>query len=346
MSNFNEWVSHYPDPNSLRTYKVGERVASGDEQLVLETENYKQARDNEIYDANFDQWMQGVDWSAVDNMVQELVDKSAVKDKTINNIWPGRVVNENDDANSFGQFEMNGNYIGLNNELIENVAELAKVNVDIMRTQMLFHEVIHAASKHENQVSYKSFKSFYDIIKETLLKDFSVFRKAKTETMVSSGNYHLNERKIHRDKDGGIIGDQENEFFSFFNDAVVEQKSVEMLKDYAKRTGKFTAAQLTEYENNYLKNEQANPGIVYLVFIDAITEILAAYSDVDKQVLWDGLVRGQFNEKPFEDKGVQEMFAGAFYLNFLQDLSKVETSEDSLRLVIKAIEQFKQRKLK
>lgn len=342
MSGFDKWAAGYPDQNSLRTFKVGDHIATPDAQLVLETESYKMARDSEKYDAGFDKWMQSVDWSVIDKMVQELVDKSAVKGKTINNIWPGRIVNENDDPNSIGGFEMNGNYIALNNEFIDRIAAAANVDADVMRTQMLFHEVVHAASKHENQVSYKSYKTLSDIIKEVFLKDFSVFRKASTETLVSSGNYVSFEQKIHRDKNGDTVEEEgPEEFFSFFDDAIVEKMSIEMLRDYAVRSGKFTKEQLAEYEEKYLQNEKLNPGIVYSIFMDAVVDVLATYNKVDKQTVWQAFKRGQFNEKPFEDEGVKEMFAGAFYPNFLKDLSETVTSEDALRLILKAIEKIK-----
>lgn len=345
MSNFNKWTGQFfSGEETLRSFKIGDRKATPDEQNVVEVAPYKEARDKEEYSEDFDRWMQSVDWSVVDKMVQEVVDKSGVQGIAVNNIWPGKIVNESDDPNSLGQFELNGNYIGLNNSLIDKIAGVADIYVDILRTQVLFHEIGHAASKHENQVSYKTFKTMSDILKEHFFKEFSIFRHKTTETLTTSGNYFVNEIKIHRNKEGKEIGAEENNFYSFLNDAITEKQSVEMLREYAKRTGKFSDAQMADYEKKYLYNEEANPGVVYLVFLDAILEVLSASTDTDKQIVWNGFVRGQFSEKPFEDSGVQEMFASAFYQDFLKDLSRVETSEDALKLFLKAIEKFKEEK--
>ncbi|MFA6548239.1 MAG: hypothetical protein WCT11_04900, partial [Candidatus Magasanikbacteria bacterium] len=334
MSNFNEWVGNYfGGKDSLRTFKVGDRRASIDEQNVMESENYVMARNKEVYEEDFDTWMQSVDWSAVDNMIQEMVNKSGVQDKAINNIWPGRIVNEKEDPNSLGEFEMNGNYIGLNNDLLNTVAKDAKVDIDILRTQVLLHEVAHAASKHENQVSYKSFKTMFEIFKETFLKEFSFFGKPSTETLTSAGNYYVNKRSIHRDKLDRKVGEEEFDFFGFLDDSIVEKMSADMLLEYNKRTGKFSQEALNDFYDNYLKNEQVNPGAIYVIFIDAIVKILADYNKMDKQVVWQAFVRGQFNEKPLEDSEVKEMFDKAFYLGFLDDLGRVSTNEEFSNLI-------------
>jgi len=343
MSNFDKWVNGYFEgQDSLRTFKIGDHNASPDTQNVLETENYMMARNKEVYNKQFDEWMQGVDWTELDKMVQEMVDKSGVKDKMVNNIWPGRVVNDQDDQNSMGEFEMNGNYIGINNYVIESAAADSDVDVDILRTQVLFHEVVHAAGKHENQVSYKSFKSMFDVFKEVFLKEFVVLSKPTTETMISGGNYFTNKRKIHRDKLGRKTGEEDYNFFEFLDDAIAEKMSVDMLHDYAKRTGKFDTQALQKFDTNYLQNPNVNSGVVYLQFMDMLLDVLSAFNNMDKQVVWQGFVRGAFNEKPFEDAGVKEMFAKAFYPNFLQDLSVVEGEEDLVELLKKTIERIKQ----
>lgn len=343
MSNFKEWVGGYFEgKDSLRTVKIGKNKVGADEQNVIETEKYMTALFREVHDENFDRWMQGVDWGELDKMLQERVEKSGVKDKMINNIWPGRVINVEDDPNSFGEFEMNGNYISLNNALLEDTAKRAEVDVDILRTQVLFHEVVHASSKHENHVSYKSFKTATDILRESLLEMFSIFRKKTDETLVSSGNYHTIKNIIHRDKFGKQVGEDKIDLFAFLDDAIVEKMSVEMLYEYAERTGKFSQEALKKFETNYLKNELANPGFIYNLFIDTIIEMLSVCNGVDKQVIWQGFVRGEFNEKPFDDSEVKKMFAEAFYPGFLNDLSIVQTNEDLSVLMKKTIHYIKQ----
>lgn len=288
---------------------------------------YKESHDNlekKQFDyPEFNKIKDKIQWDVFWDIVSEVAAKSGIKYSDLNRLGLNDIVGVKDFTEADGTKKVDNDvasYMSAVNKIRVEFEKLKEVSVDLESDEevtvvfVLFHELLHSLSAI--QLNVENITS-------------GPFQVSKQDSHVG---YHYNQSVIGAEKNKIIYKKQESKF-NLLNEAVTENMAMDILVEYAQRTGDFSQAKIASFFSAL--KEKGHPYQDLVANLKKICEIVGAKNGVDSKTVWEAFVRGIFYKATIDNSEVKKMFAETFSPKFLDELASANDIKDFVAIVQK-----------
>ncbi len=294
------------------------------EQMGITQGEVEKAKQYEIHDAEFDKIKEQIDWNVLNQLFVEIAQKSGISPKDLNLLGADKILNcqlfetgWSGDKEIIGRYSATGNYLAVNSNQIKKSAKEKGVDTKLMILDTVFHELCHSISHHTH------------VINRNYSEEFFTGKNEITYTGAYRSSKDINKIKFSQ------VTDRKSESHNdALDEAITEKMATQIFHEYARKVNLTDKKTMDDYQEKFLGDENREYNQL-VKFIEKLCQIVSERTGVDKEVVWNGFVRGSFYKSTLGDPEIKQWFAETFSPTFLTELGHAKKAEDLFALVKK-----------
>ena len=312
----------------LRNVYIDRMEATPADEVEMANEVFATIKDHLVDSPELNKLKKEIQWDVFWDIVDEIAFKSGIDPKSeknpkrINKLNPNAIQGIKDwTPPGFGPGYV-GFYMPTLNGIVFDYDKAKKnvsnfdVNSKLLIAQLLFHELLHAAAAT-------------NIHREVISSGPAVISRQEVHGAYSS---HSSIKGLEK---GKLKFENEDNRFSFLNEAITDRLAFDVAIEYSKRTGAFTNKEIEDFNKQFVNNDK-RPYSVLVKYLKKMCDVVADKAGIGSgTAVWDAFVRGVFYVGNLNDPEVKKWFAGAFSPAFLDELGKAEKFEDFYQVMKK-----------